>query len=195
MSVNCHQDEKRHLKDKIEIIYKYNPSYVPEYLNLNEDDSLDRINEIYRLGLSRVHEENYKITRGRFAAILPLFEVVEQRQDDPTIIMASGLILMSVQGTIKGHLETLSNLEHRNSTEEECLILCQKISLLDTQHCKEFFSLFKEYIILLMDNQKEITAPLSFEDPSKLVNEVYNEGSSEIIPTLSILTNQTCRII
>lgn len=185
-------DDIIHLRDKIEIIYKYNPSYVPEFTTIHEIDDLAKLNEIYRLALLRVHREKDSQHKNMLETILPLFEVVESRKEDKATGIVASFMLMSVQGTIKGHLETLSNLKERNSIEERCLVLCQSISSLRSEEAIRFFPLFKEYLVILIEHQDEITAPLSFEDPSKLVKDIYTEGSPEIMP---LMMGQSCMII
>lgn len=174
-------DEATHLRNKIEIIYNYNSSYVPEFAMIHTIDDPVKLNEIYELALKRVHQENYSQHKNMLDTILPLFEVVESRKGDPGTYTIAVFMLMSVQGTIKGHLETLTNLKRRNAVEEKCLNLCQQISSLTHKEAMQFFPLFKKYLVILIKHQDKITAPLSFEDPSKLVNGICKEGSPEMI--------------
>lgn len=181
-----------HLRNKIEIIYKYNPAYVPEFKTIQEINDITTLGNIYQFALSRVRQENYSQHKTMLETILPLFEVVESRKDEMTTAIIASFMLMSVQGTIKGHLETLSNLKKRNDVEESCLNLCQQISLLKSEQAIQFFPLFKKYLVILIEHQDKITAPLSFEDPTKLVKGIYTEGSPEMIP---LVMGQSCRII
>ena len=162
--------EIQYLYDKIEIIYKHNANYIPEFGDLDGSENLECLNKLHQLALTRVHEENSYRQKKMFEDILPLFDVVESKINEPSTIMVSGFMLMSVQGTIKGHLKILSNLPKRNAVEEQCFLLCQKISVLEPQQAKEFFPLFKEYIMVLSKHYEKITSPLSFEDPSKIAN-------------------------
>ncbi len=186
------KDDCNSLRDKIEIIYKYNPTYAPEFSSLTGNEDVETLSKMYKLALSRVNAENYSQHKSMLETILPLFEVVESRKADSGTAIIAGFMLMSVQGTIKGHLETLSNLKERNNIEEQCLGLCQKISSLKSEEALHFFPLFKEYLVILIEHHDEITAPLSFEDPSKLVKDIYTEGSPEIMP---LMIGQSCLII
>ena len=180
-----------YLRDKIEIIYKYNPDYAPEFSTLTGEEDSDILNKIYQDALSRVRQENLSQHKKMLDTILPLFEVVESRKTEVSTAFIAGFMLMSVQGTIKGHLETLNSLKKRNIIEEQCLSLCREISSLKQEQAMQFFPLFKQYIIILIEQQDKITAPLSFEDPSKLVKEIYTEGSPDMIPMMS----QSCVIV
>ena len=191
MSLSSGDENPDHLRNKIEIIFNYNSEYIPEFSSLHGDEDIVELRRIYQLALSRVTKENYIQHKKILETILPLFDVVESRLDQPGTAIISNFILMSVQGTIKGHLETLSYLERRTIVEERCLVLCQKIISLGHDETIKFFPLFKEYLILLIDHQDKITAPLSFEDPTKLVNSVYQESN---IP-LMILGGPTCLLL
>lgn len=180
------ENEVDHLRNKIEIIYKYNSSYVPEFPTIYEINDMTKLNEIYQLALSRVHQEKDSQHRNMLETILPLFEVVESRKTEASTIFIANFMLMSVQGTIKGHLETLANIKERSEVEERCLVLCQQIATLKQDCVMQFFPLFKEYLIILIEHHDKITAPLSFEDPSKLVKDM--QGSSGVM-------GQTCLII
>lgn len=155
--------EREHLRNKIEIIHNYNTSYVPEFDSLALIDDLDHLNNIHQQALTKVRLENHSKYRRAMETILPLFNIVEERSQDPSILVIANFMLMTIRDTIISHRNILSQISSPNTIEERCLELCHGITNLHQNEICQFFPLFKEYLMILVENHDKISCPLSFD--------------------------------
>lgn len=194
MDDNKSTEDLTHLKNKIEIIYKYNPSFVPEYQQLETIHVEDKVMAIYQNALKRAEEESTKQQGKIISNILPLFDQLQHGSNQLGAKVISNLLLTSIKGTIEGHLVTLQSLPHCNEIEQECLNICQEIMGMTKDKMANFFPLFKRYLILLSEHNAEITAPLTFADPTTLVTDVCREATLPLDHD-EIGMMKTCNII
>lgn len=173
-----------HLKNKIEVVYKCNPCYVPEFSTIHQYQSIEELRALYELVLSRAHEDNGG--HENLFNIMLFFNAFETRPYDPSTIVISEFILAAVKDRIKGHVDAFSKLTERNSIEEECFVISQQIISLEKCRTGQFLPLFKKYLLLLIEHKnKNIRIPL--------FSEFTHDQSEDIF--LTMINKNYCSIL
>jgi hypothetical protein len=141
------------LRAKIEIIYRYDPRFVPEFSEVETCTQISRLDEIYAKASNRVRQDS----RSRESKILNLFKpflgFVEAYSNDPRMEFLITLILSAVKDKILEHHNMLLALDQRSDSEERLVSLCRQITTLTPEQGKLFFPLFGEYLGILAEER------------------------------------------
>lgn len=134
------------LREKIDIIYNYDPSFVPEYKDISSDASQKELEVIHRQAIERARNFKESHRQKTLESMGPLFDFIEN-QSDPI------LLLTSIQGIIKVYIEPLEKLKFKTKAEQDLLDVCNEILSLNSNNTSQLFPLFKKYTNLLIDCQ------------------------------------------
>ena len=163
------------LLTKLGAIYSYNPMYLPEYPELNGNESYDLLVTYYHLAKERIrHEEatakdENKHTIVNFSEIInSMIALFDRTKFNPVVVW---IVMKFIRPIHRDDQEKLGNLSRqRNEVEEKLFRLNEQILDDDSTDCQRMASWLQEYFTLRAScNQNSLEELPSIENQIEVI--------------------------